>query len=119
MKKLFLYVISATIGICIATMLHLSFMMVEAKGIKMLPTIEPGQKVIVCLVNNDVATGDIIAYKTPFYSLEGEGYIVFRRVREVADNNVVLTCDIEMMKEHEITISKDDILGKVLLINNN
>lgn len=117
MKKTFFYVMSAVLGICIAITLHLSFMVVEARGTKMLPTIEPEQTVLVCLMDKSVKSGDVIAYKKPFYDLDGEGYIAFRRVKEVQEEGLLLTCDMQLAVEQEDYVSKEDILGKVVLIN--
>lgn len=126
MKRTVLYVISAILGIMAGILIHCSFMVVSAEGVFMLPTIEPGQKVVVCLLDKDVEKGDVVAYKPPYYTLEGEGNIVFRRVEGIIEHEgsaknlmnhdaVLLTCDTNMTQEHNVMISKEDVLGTVLL----
>lgn len=115
MKKTFLYVISAVFGICAAIAIHISFMVVEAKGVNMLPTIEPEENVLVCIADKNVEVGDVVACKKSFYSLDGEGCIIFRRVKDIEDEKLILICDMQLTQEEELSISKDDILGKVVL----
>lgn len=117
MKKTFLYVIAAIVGICAGIIVNFSFMIVEAEGTKMIPTIVPEQNVLVNLVDKDIEDGDLVAYRRPFYTLDGEGIVVFRRVKKVKGDEITLTCDMEVTVESDIIVSKEDILGKVVLIN--
>ncbi len=115
MKKVILYLMSVIIGICAGVLFHCSFMLVEAEGLLMLPTIEPGQNVVVSLLDKDVQKGDIVAFEPPYYTLDGEGNIVFRRVEQVDSDEVLLTCDTQTTKDHDVRISKEKLLGKVIL----
>ena len=83
----------------------------------MLPTIEPGQNVIVCLMDKNIEEGDLVAYKAPYYTLDGEGNIVFRRVARVGEEKLLLTCDAQMTEEESIELSKDELLGKAVLLD--
>lgn len=117
MKRLILYSLSSILGVCLGVLFHCSFMLVEADGCLMLPTIEPGQNVIVCLLDKNIEEGDLVAYKTPYYTLDGEGNIVFRRVTRVQQEKFLLTCDAQMTEEQSIELSKDELLGKAVLLD--
>ena len=128
MKKIILYSIAAVIGVVAGVIAHCSFMVVEAKGVFMLPTIEPGQKVVICLLDKDIETGDVVAYRPPYYTLDGEGDIVFRRVEDdgkdslssrktASEEQILLTCDTNMTENHNVMISKEDLLGTVILLD--
>ena len=47
MKKFFLTLTAALLGICLAVLVHCSFMLVEAGSGSMLPSIAPGQKALI------------------------------------------------------------------------
>ena len=118
MKRLILYFASAVIGTCLGILLHTSFMLIEAEGVFMLPVIEPGDKVLVSLIDENISKGDIVAFYAPYYTLEGEGNILFRRVRRVDEDGVILGCDTDLTREEEIILAKEDLLGKALLLEN-
>ena len=126
MKKAILYSISAIFGVVVGILLHCSFMVTSAHGVLMLPTIEPGQTVVICLLDKDVEKGDVVAYIPPYYTLDGEGNIVFRRVEDDGkgkesdrtmgpEGQIHLTCDTNMTENHNVKISKEELLGTVIL----
>ncbi len=115
MKKTVSYFISIIVGVAIGVLLHCCFMTVEAKGCFMLPTIEPEQKVIVSLLNRDINIGDVVAFEPPYYTLDGEGNILFRRVERIIGNQVVLVCDANLADEERFKIEKEELLGKAIL----
>lgn len=114
MKKVFLYFISAILGIAMGVCFHCTFMTVKAEGCMMLPLIEPGQRVVVNLLEKDIQVDDVVAFRPPYYTIDGEGNIIFRRVSAIDGNNLVLSCDTSLAEEEKLEISLDDILGKVV-----
>lgn len=118
MKKFILSFIAALVGICLAIVVHCSFLIVKEQSGSMLPSIEPGQRVIVYLLtkNEDIQVGDIVAYESPYYVVDGENGILLRRVIEMTSDELILSCDANMTKDEYIKISKDEILGKVIVL---
>ena len=116
MKKAILYFVSIIIGVAIGVIIHCSFMVVEAKGCYMLPTIEPGQNVMISLLDRKINVGDVVAFEPPYYTLNGEGNILFRRVEQIRDGKVVLVCDASLAEEDRFVIGKDELLGKAILL---
>lgn len=114
MKNTILYFLSAIVGILIGIILHCSFMVVQNQGVLMLPEIEPEEHVIINLLDNNMEVGDIVALEPEYYTLDGEGNIIFRRVLDVSSTKVVLTCDAATTKERILTIPKERILGTAL-----
>lgn len=83
----------------------------------MLPLIEPGQNVLVYLNEDDVREGDVVAVRAPYYTLEGEGSIIFRRVEEIDDKGMTLVYDAEMTTDEKLFLSKKELVGKVILLD--
>ena len=85
MKKFFLTLTAALLGICLAVSVHCSFMLVEAESGSMLPSIAPGQKALIYLLadTDDVVEGDIVAYRQPYYVVDGDNGVLMRRVERV------------------------------------
>lgn len=115
MKKAIIYTLSAIIGICAGIYIHSTFMIVEAQGCMMLPAIEPEEKVLVCLRDKDIDQGDIVAVYSPYYTLDGEGKIIFRRVIQADEKGFVLTSDADLIQDEQLLLSKDELIGKVLV----
>ena len=114
MKNTILYFLSAIAGILIGVIMHCSFMIVQNQGVLMLPEIEPEEHVIINLLDKNMEVGDIVALEPEYYTLDGEGNIIFRRVVDVSSKNVVLTCDVATTRERILTIPKEKILGTAL-----
>lgn len=117
MKKFFLTLTAALLGICLAVLVHCSFMLVEAGSGSMLPSIAPGQKALIYLLadTDAVAEGDIVAYRQPYYVVDGDNGVLMRRVERVLQDEMVLSCDANLIEDQETTVRKEDILGKVIL----
>lgn len=117
MKKFFLTFTAALLGICLAVSVHCSFMLVEAESGSMLPSIAPGQKALIYLLadTDAVAEGDIVAYKQPYFVVDGDNGVLMRRVERVLQDEMVLSCDANLTEDQETTVRKEDILGKVIL----
>lgn len=117
MKKFLLSLVAAVIGINLALATHSAFMRVEAQSGAMLPVIAPGQKVVVYLLtsSNEIKEGDIIAFRPPYYTLDGEKGILLRRVEQINSEEFVLSCDANMTEATQEIISKTDLLGRVVM----
>lgn len=117
MKKLFSAALGALIGTALAAAAHCSFMTVEMTDSSMLPYIEPGQDVIVFLLTEtgSIETGDVVAYREPFHTVDGGNRLRIRRVAETGKEKLVLSCDALATGEDTVTVSKQDVLGKALL----
>ena len=92
-------------------------MLVEAESGSMLPSIAPGQKALIYLLadTDDVVEGDIVAYRQPYYVVDGDNGVLMRRVETVLQDEMVLSCDANLTEDQETTVRKEDILGKVIL----
>ena len=100
MKKFFLTLTAALLGICLAVLVHCSFMLVEAGSGSMLQSIAPGQKALIYLLadTDDVAEGDIVAYRQPYYVVDGDNGVLMRRVERVLQDEMVLSCDAKIRR---------------------
>lgn len=116
MKKVFLYFLSAVLGMAMGIYFHCSFMLVKAEGCMMLPLIEPEQRVVVNLLEKDIRVGDVVAFRPPYYTINSEGNIIFRRVSAMEENNLILSCDTALAEEEKLEIPAEDILGKVVFL---
>ncbi len=59
--------------------------------------------------------GDIVAFEPEVYGLDGEGIIAFRRIAGMDGEQVKLACDIGLVENEELVISKEAILGKAVI----
>ena len=116
MKKIIFCMLGAAAGICLAIVIHCSFMITEMYDSSMFPAIEPGQKVLVLMLAgiDDMEPGDIVAYESPYHQIDGGRSVSIRRVEKIDDEETVLICDTKVDDNDKTVISTDDILGKVL-----
>lgn len=116
MKKIIFCMLGAAAGICLAIVVHCSFMITEMYDSSMFPAIEPGQKVLVFMPAgiDDIEPGDIVAYESPYHQIDGGRRVSVRRVENIGDGKVVLICDAGIDDKDRTVIRTDDILGKVL-----
>ena len=112
MKNLILG-ISAVAGILGAVLLHGSFMTVEAVGSEMLPSVEPGQKVVVCLLSKEFEEGDLVAFEPPYYTVGGSS-VMLRRISKIENDSFTLVCDAPLVQENSMKIQREDIIGKAI-----
>lgn len=117
MKKIIVVGTGILAGVLLAITVHCNFMIVTAGSGYMLPAIEPGQKVIVWLMadKDEIKAGDVVAYKRPYYVVEGENGIILRRVATVTDDGFILVCDADLASQQGETAFKEDIIGKALI----
>lgn len=116
-KGTFCGILGGVLGVCAGIAVHCSFMSFEIDSSAMLPALEPGQKVLVFMAGDkeQIKAGDMVACRTPYYTVEGDGPILVRRVVSTKGEKVVLQCDAPVMGDKEIEIPKKDIIGEVVL----
>lgn len=111
-------IFAAAIGVIAAIALFSSFMVLKVEGSSMLPTLEPGQRVIVNkLDRKDFGVGDLVVYKAPYYNIDGEGQYLIRRVVGVRDSWIKVGRETDMVATDTEIIEKDIVLGKVMEFN--
>lgn len=113
MRKIF-WGICAIIGILGAISVHGSLMVVEQEGSDMLPTIEPGQKVPVYLLEKDFHKGDIVAFEPPYYTIGGGNNVALLRISDIKKDTFILTCDAPLTSETSVRVNREDIIGKAV-----
>ena len=80
----------------------------------MLPELEPGRLVIASRMDcENFRPGDIVVYKAPYYTTDGQGQYLVRRVKGVNEDLIEVSAGKMSCIEAEI-IEKDIILGKVI-----
>lgn len=112
MRKLF-WGLCAAIGISAALLVHGSFMIVEQVGSDMLPTVEPGQKVIIYLLEKNFKEGDVVAFEAPYYTVGGSKVMILR-IESIENNIFTLVCDASLVEETRMKVYREDILGKAV-----
>lgn len=82
MKKAIGWGISAALGIALGVGLFANLMITEVEGSGMLPALAPGDRVLIDRLapGEQVEVGDIVVYEAPYYSIDGEGQLLFLRV---------------------------------------
>ena len=108
-------VAAALAGAAAALWLFAGFMVVEVEGAQMLPLLEPGQKLVADRMNTEnLQEGDLIVYRAPYYSTNGEGQYLVRRISGVSGETVEVTAGTYSLQPDTEIIEKDIILGKVI-----
>ena len=82
----------------------------------MLPALEPGETVLVNRLDNgyDVNVGDLVVYETPYYTIDGEGEYLIKRVTGSRGRWLKVDCDANTAEDKESFVDKKKILGKVV-----
>ncbi len=112
--------IFALLGTAAGVILFSSLAVIQVEGTAMLPTLEPGNRVLVLqdsLVTGqpDIQVGDLVLYEAPYYTTDGEGLHKIRRVTGTRGSWFRLNCDTKTVKDQEILVQAEDIQGKVIL----
>ena len=117
--KIFCLGLSAAFGVAAGLAVFSSLMLIRVEGSSMLPTLEPGGRVLVQKaaglggeLNLDV--GDLVIYEAPYYTADGEGLLKIRRITGLRGDWVRLDRDLETVGESEVLVRRSEILGKVI-----
>lgn len=114
--KIFSLIFFALLGVCLGLVFSASVMIMEVDGSDMLPSLEPGEKVLVLRRDfaGDYAPGDLVVYETPYYTAYGGGSQLIRRVGGVRGNWIRLTCDASTTRSREVLAEEEELAGKVI-----
>ena len=95
MKKAFIFLLSAALGIAAGLMLSICFQITEVTDHGMLPTYEKGQHVLIrkpALEGTaSLASGDVVMIQNRVYTAAGEGSVSLKRVIGTAGDRVMIT----------------------------
>ena len=109
-------ILAALLGAAGALALFVSVSWVSVPDSAMLPTLKPGEHVLVrkiCL--QDVSEGDLVYYKPEVYDAGSAGYRI-RRVCSATERDVTLECEQRLVgsPDAEEVLKRDAIIGKVI-----
>lgn len=106
---------AALLGIAAGMVLFSVITVIQVDGSSMLPTIEPGTKVIVEKIGTEsIAIGDVVVYEAPLYDTTGEGKFLVRRVKRMQGDCLLLGCDAQTVESVSVVVKKNKIMGKVI-----
>ncbi len=123
LSKICKYGFSALLGIVAGVMLYSCLMIVEVETAYMLPSLEPGDKVLV--VKNNSFTreheihlkpekGDVVIYEAPVFSVDGEGSLLIRRVTGQGSEMLYVDSDVKTTLSKQDSLEEGEVLGKVI-----
>ena len=114
--KIFALVFSALLGVGLGVVLSACLMVTEVAGSDMLPSLEPGEKVLVLrsAFVNAYESGDLVVYQAPYYTGDGGDDQMIRRVTGIRGSWVRLNCDAKTTRDQEVLAEPDQLLGKVI-----
>ena len=107
---------SALLGAGLGVVLSAYLMVTEVVGSDMLPSLEPGEKVLVLrsAFVNAYESGDLVVYQAPYYTGDGGDDQMIRRVTGIRGSWVRLNCDAKTTRDQEVLAEPDQLLGKVI-----
>ena len=118
--KIFCLGLSALLGTATGIIMFSSLLTVSVDGSSMMPSLEPGTNVLVLqesLLTGPpaVQVGDLVLYEAPYYTTDGEGLRKIRRVTGMRGDWIRINCDAKTVRNQELLVRREDILGKVIL----
>ena len=118
--KIFCIGISAALGVAAGLAVFSSLMLVRMDGSSMLPTLEPGDRVLVwkeSVIGGplNLEVGDLVLYEAPYYTADGEGLLKIRRITGQRGSWIRLDSELESVAESEVLVRRSEILGEVLV----
>ena len=119
--KIFFLGLFAVLGIAAGLLVFTGFMIVEVEGSTMLPSLEPGDRVVVQKENSlmgapELNVGDLVIYRAPWYTTDGEHLEKVRRITGLRGSWFRLNCDTDSVRSQEVLAGREDIPGKVILV---
>ena len=114
--KIFALVFSALLGVGLGVVLSACLMVTEVAGSDMLPSLEPGEKVLVLrsAFVNAYESGDLVVYQAPYYTADGGDDQLIRRVTGIRGSWIRLNCDAKTTRDREVLAEPGQLLGKVI-----
>ena len=118
--KIFCIGISAALGVAAGLAVFSSLMLVRMDGSSMLPTLEPGDRVLVrkeSVISGplNLEVGDLVLYEAPYYTADGEGLLKIRCITGQRGSWIRLDSELESVSESEVLVRRSEILGEVLV----
>ena len=116
MKKIISWGISAILGIAAGLLIYTTLMVIQVEGSSMLPALEPGENVLVYRLDDgyDIHVGDLVVYEAPYYTTDGEGKYLIKRVTGSRGRWLKVDCDTDTAQTRENFVDKEKILGRVI-----
>ena len=107
---------SALLGAGLGVVLSAYLMVTEVVGSDMLPSLEPGERILVLrsAFVDAYETGDLVVYQAPYYTADSGDDRLVRRVTGIRGSWVRLNCDAKTTRDQEVLAEPDQLLGKVI-----
>lgn len=117
MGKLIGRSIFAALGIGLGVLLFSRLLVTEVQGSTMLPMAEPGDLLLAVRLTDgeDVKVGDLVVYEAPYYTINGEGRTLVRRVTGIRGDWLRVDCDTPTTRDQESLLAREEVEGKVIL----
>lgn len=120
--KIFGCTAAALVGLAAAMIVFMSLMVVKVEDISMLPTLEPGSRVIAVRTdlpfkigyNPSINVGDLVVFRAPYYEIGSDGIYLVRCVSGLKDDMIEVRCEEGSETSKSEIMSKEKILGKVI-----
>lgn len=115
-RKILALGFSALLGAVLGVVLSACLMVTEVAGSDMLPSLEPGEKVLVLrsAFVNAYESGDLVVYQAPYYTADGGDDQLIRRVTGIRGSWIRLNCDAKTARDREVLAEPGQLLGKVI-----
>ncbi|MGN1413991.1 MAG: S26 family signal peptidase [Anaerovoracaceae bacterium] len=115
-RKILALGFSALLGAVLGVVLSACLMMTEVAGSDMLPSLEPGEKVLVLrsAFVDAYEPGDLVVYQTPYYTADGGDDQLIRRVTGIRGSWIRLNCDAKTTRDRAVLTEPGQLLGKVI-----
>ena len=115
-RKILALGFSALLGAVLGGVLSACLMMTEVAGSDMLPSLEPGERILVLrsAFVDAYETGDLVVYQSPYYTADSGDDRLVRRVTGIRGSWVRLNCDAKTTRDQEVLAEPDQLLGKVI-----
>ena len=115
-RKIFALGFSALLGAGLGIMLSACLMTTEVADSDMLPSLKPGERVLVLrsAFVDAYAPGDLAVYQAPYYTADGGDDRLVRRVTGIRGSWIRLNCDARTTRNREVLAEQGQLLGKVI-----
>ena len=118
--KIFLFLLSAGLGLFAGLYVFTSLMILEVDTAVMLPQLKPGDHVLVLCDTassgeRKLTTGDLVVYEAPYYTADGEGLQKIRKVTGTRGSWVRLNQNLKPAESGQLLVKREDIPGRVIL----
>ena len=115
-RKILALGFSALLGAGLGVVLSACLMVTEVAGSDMLPSLEPGERILVLrsAFVDAYETGDLVVYQAPYYTADSGDDRLVRRVTGIRGSWVRLNCDAKTTRDQEVLAEPDQLLGKVI-----